>query len=233
MISPSGRLLCLLAVMSVLYGCGENIEKKSGTDTVPTDKSVASSVDQNTNLKTKEETTGGVVGRSVSSDSKVKSFEDGAVKADQEAEIKEDRQGVNAISLSAKGDSPWSLTANRIVYDDSTKKARASNITWNLLDKNGKSSLELKGDAAVVNLETQGLAFEGPVHAIGPKGENITCTKLIWDSKTRKLRGSHGVKVIRESSVMTGDNMVASPDLKQIEVEGNVRIHFNSSLESN
>lgn len=142
-------------------------------------------------------------------------------------------QGVDSISISAKGESPWSLKASRIDYDDVSKKARASSITWNLLDKEGHSLLQLQGDAAVVNTETQGLAFEGPVHAVGPKGEKIVCNKLVWDSKARKLRGSHGVKVVREGSTMTGQNMVASPDLKHVEVEGDVRVYFNSGLESN
>ena len=144
-----------------------------------------------------------------------------------------DDQGVDSMSISAKGESPWSLKASRIEYDDSSKKARASSITWNLLDKDGKSLLQLRGDAAVVNVETQGLAFEGPVHAVGSKGEKIVCNKLVWDSKARKLRGSHGVKVVREGSTMTGQNMVASPDLKQVEVEGDVRVYFNSGLDSN
>ena len=142
-------------------------------------------------------------------------------------------QGVDSISISAKGESPWNLKASRIDYDDVSKKARASSITWNLLDKEGRSLLQLQGDAAVVNTKTQGLAFEGPVHAVGPKGEKIVCNKLIWDSKARKIRGSHGVKVVREGSTMVGQNMVASPDLKHIEVEGDVRIYFNSGLESN
>ncbi|HBM97614.1 TPA: LPS export ABC transporter periplasmic protein LptC, partial [bacterium UBP9_UBA11836] len=142
-------------------------------------------------------------------------------------------QGVDSISISAKGESPWNLKASRIDYDDVSKKARASSITWNLLDKEGRSLLQLQGDAAVVNTETQGLAFEGPVHAVGPKGEKIVCNKLIWDSKARKIRGSHGVKVVRKGSTMVGQNMVASPDLKHIEVEGDVRIYFNSGLESN
>ncbi|MGM9998235.1 MAG: LPS export ABC transporter periplasmic protein LptC [Candidatus Bruticola sp.] len=231
MISPSGRLVCLLALLSVLYGCGENVAKKGGAELPADGQAPAPTASQKSEIKDGD--TDDAATSSPNTVSKDKILKDGAAEAPEEAKVREDRQGVNTMSISAKGESPWSLEASRIVYDDSTKKARASSITWNLLDKDGKSSLELKGDAAVVNLETQGLAFEGPVHAVGPKGENIICTKLIWDSQTRKLRGSHGVKVIREGSVMTGDNMVASPDLKQIEVEGNVRIHFNSNSELN
>ncbi|MCR4783720.1 MAG: LPS export ABC transporter periplasmic protein LptC [bacterium] len=141
---------------------------------------------------------------------------------------KQDTQEVNTMSISAKGESPWTLRAERIKYDDNSKRARASAVIWNLLDKEGNSLMELRGDAAVVNVETQGLSFEGPVRAVGKNGETIVCQKLIWDSKARKLRGSHGVKIVRNGSTMTGKTMSASPDLKQVEIEGDVRIQFHS-----
>lgn len=139
------------------------------------------------------------------------------------------KQEVNSLSLSAKGDTPWDLKAEKIQYDDNSKRARASRVVWNLLDKDGKSLFELSGDAAVVNVATQGIAFEGPVRAKGAHGEEITCQKLVWDSKNRRLHGSNGVKVVREGSIMTGQEMIASPDLKQVEVKGNVRVSFTAN----
>lgn len=141
------------------------------------------------------------------------------------------QQGVESMTISAKGQSPWSLKAERIQYDDNTRQARARKVTWTLLDEKDRALLEVWGEAAVVNTETQGLSFEGPVHAKGSKGEEITCKKLLWDSQARKLRGSQGVEVRRQGTVMTGERLTASPDLKQVEVEGNVRIYFNSGEE--
>lgn len=139
------------------------------------------------------------------------------------------KQEVNSLSLSAKGDTPWDLKAEKIDYDDNSKRARASKIVWNLLDKDNHSLLELSGDAAVVNVSTQGIAFEGPVHAKGAHGEEITCQKLVWDSKNRQLHGSNGVRVVREGSIMTGREMIASPDLKRVEVKGDVRVSFTAN----
>jgi len=135
-------------------------------------------------------------------------------------------RGVDNMTLTARGDAPWNLKAERISYDDAAKRARASSIIWTLLDKEGKSVLEVRGDAAVINAATQGVAFEGPVKASGSRGESIICNKLIWDSSAKKLRGSKGVRVVREGTVMTGRELTASPDLKQVEVSGNVRISF-------
>ncbi|MBQ7503436.1 LPS export ABC transporter periplasmic protein LptC [bacterium] len=138
----------------------------------------------------------------------------------------ESDKGVDNMTLSARGDAPWNLKAERISYDDAAKRARASSIIWNLLDKEGRSVLEVRGDAAVINVATQGVAFEGPVRAAGSKGESIVCNKLIWDSAAKKLRGSKGVRVVRDGTVMTGRELTASPDFKQVEVSGNVRISF-------
>lgn len=50
--------------------------------------------------------------------------------------------------------------------------------------------------------------------------------RLVWDSARQKILGSHGVKVVRKGTVMTGESLVASPDLKQVEVSGNVHVSF-------
>lgn len=227
MVRFRGQLWIWLAMLFTMCGCGggetvtKNAEQYAET---PTAALSEQSKNQHIESTQKQSQASGEAG---------KQAEIAKDEEETSAASMSNDQGVDSISISAKGESPWSLKASRIDYDDISKKARASSITWNLLDKEGHSLLQLQGDAAVVNTETQGLAFEGPVHAVGPKGEKIVCNKLVWDSKARKLRGSHGVKVVREGSTMTGQNMVASPDLKHVEVEGDVRVYFNSGLESN
>lgn len=227
MIRFKGQLWLCLAMLFMVCGCGGG---KSATEPTEQDaKAPVAVVSEQAKSQQAENAKEQQSSMPNTANSSVESTKD--EKSTSAAELND--QGVDSISLSAKGESPWSLKASRIDYDDVSKKARASSIIWNLLDKEGRSLLQLQGDAAVVNTETQGLAFEGPVHAVGPKGEKIVCNKLIWDSKARKLRGSHGVKVVREGSTMVGQNMVASPDLKHVEVEGDVRVYFNSGLESN
>ena len=227
MVRFRGQLWIWLAMLFTMCGCGggetvtKNAEQYAET---PTAALSEQSKNQHIESTQKQSQASGEAG---------KQAEIAKDEEETSAASMSNDQGVDSISISAKGESPWSLKASRIDYDDISKKDLASSITWNLLDKEGHSLLQLQGDAAVVNTETQGLAFEGPVHAVGPKGEKIVCNKLVWDSKARKLRGSHGVKVVREGSTMTGQNMVASPDLKHVEVEGDVRVYFNSGLESN
>lgn len=138
-------------------------------------------------------------------------------------------QAAAGTSISAKGENPWNLTAERIQYDDAAKRARLGKLTWELFSKDGKKVLTVIGQGADINMETQGLSFDGPVTAVGPEGEKLTANRLIWDSSLRSIIGSKGVRIERDNSIMTGDNLKASPDLKKIEVTGNVRVMFSEA----
>lgn len=138
-------------------------------------------------------------------------------------------QAAAGTSISAKGENPWNLTAERIQYDDTAKRARLGKLTWELYNKEGRKVLTVIGKGADINMETQGLSFDGPVTAVGPDGEKLTANRLIWDSSLRSIVGSKGVKIERGNSTMTGENLKASPDLKKIEVTGNVRVMFSEA----
>ena len=137
-------------------------------------------------------------------------------------------QGVQTLettAITARGENPWTLDAQKVEYDGDSKKVRVKAIVWSLLNKDDNTPrVTVRGQSAVVNIESQNVAFEGPVNAVGSRGEVLKVNKLVWDSKRQKILGSHGVRVVRQGTVMTGDNLVASPDLKQVEVNGHVRV---------
>ena len=137
-----------------------------------------------------------------------------------------DLQTLDSTSITARGENPWSLEAQKVEYNESTQRVRVKAIVWTLLDKGNKPRLTVRGRAADVNIETQNVAFDGPVEADGVNGEFMKVNHLVWDSARQKLLGSHGVRLVRNGTVMTGDNLTASPDFKQVEVSGNVRVTF-------
>lgn len=137
-----------------------------------------------------------------------------------------DVQTLDSTSITARGENPWSLEAQKVEYNESSQRVRVKAIVWKLLDKDNKPRLTVRGRAADVNIETQNVAFDGPVDADGADGETMKVNHLVWDSAKQKLLGSHGVRLVRNGTVMTGDNLVASPDFKQVEVSGNVRVTF-------
>lgn len=129
-------------------------------------------------------------------------------------------------TIQSRGENPWRLDAERIEYDDGRKTARVGTLTWTLLDKSGKSLVEVEGNGARVDLEAEKVAFEGPVVARGPRGEVLNVTDLLWDGKARQFIGTEGVKMEREGTVLTGMRLTASPDLKKLQVEGNVKVRM-------
>ncbi len=138
-------------------------------------------------------------------------------------------QTMSSTAITARGENPWSLEAQKVVYDDAKKRVRVSRIVWTLLDEQNQPRLVVRGNAADVNIESQNVAFDGAVTAEGSKGEKLTVNHLVWDSQKKKILGSHGVRVVRQGTVMTGDNLIASPDLKQVEVSGNVKVLFTEA----
>lgn len=125
---------------------------------------------------------------------------------------------------SRSGTVPWKLDAERVEYDDQDRTAKVGRLTWSLLDEQGQPTLQVEGRGADVDIENEKVVFDGPVEAIGPKGEVLDVTHLVWDGKLGKFFGSEGVKMTREATVVTGKRMVASPDLKRISVEGDVSV---------
>lgn len=129
-------------------------------------------------------------------------------------------------TIQSRGENPWRLDAEKIQYDDEKKTARVGTLTWTLLDKEGKTLVQVEGNGAEVDLEGEKVAFEGPVVARGPRGEVLHVTDLLWDGKNRQFRGTEGVRMEREGTVLTGMKLTASPDLKRLQVEGNVKVRL-------
>jgi hypothetical protein len=73
-------------------------------------------------------------------------------------------------------------------------------------------------------METMKVSFQGPVVARGARGEILNVQNLVWDGKVRKFLGNQGVRMLREGTILTGKRLVASPDLRRLEVEGDVRV---------
>jgi len=82
----------------------------------------------------------------------------------------------------------------------------------------------VEGNGAVVDMETMKVSFEGPVVARGMRGEVLNVQDLVWDGTARKFLGSQGVRMLRDGTVLTGKRLIASPDLRRLEVEGDVRV---------
>ncbi len=135
-----------------------------------------------------------------------------------------DRRILESSTLRSRGENPWKLDAERIEYEEVGRTARVGVLTWTLMDSQGADLVTVEGNGALVDMETMKVSFEGPVVARGMRGEVLNVQNLVWDGEARQFLGSQGVRMVREGTVLTGKRLVASPDLRRLEVEGDVRV---------
>lgn len=74
-----------------------------------------------------------------------------------------------------------------------------------------------------MDVDSERVEFQGRVTATGPDGESLTVNRLVWDGKERQFFGDRGVRVERSGSVVEGERLIASPDLRHFEILGGVR----------
>lgn len=135
-----------------------------------------------------------------------------------------ERRILESSTLRARGENPWKLDAERIEYEEVGRTARVGVLTWTLMDAEGAELVTVEGNGALVDMEAMKVSFQGPVVARGARGEVLNVQNLVWDGKVRKFLGSQGVRMLREGTILTGKRLVASPDLRRLEVEGDVRV---------
>ncbi len=135
-----------------------------------------------------------------------------------------DRRILESSTLRSRGENPWKLDAERIEYEEVGQTARVGVLTWTLMDSQGAELVTVEGNGALVDMETMKVSFQGPVVARGARGEVLNVQNLIWDGKARQFLGSQGVRMLRDGTVLTGKRLIASPDLRRLEVEGDVRV---------
>lgn len=134
------------------------------------------------------------------------------------------RRILESSTLRSRGENPWKLDAERVEYEEVGKTARVGVLVWTLMDAEGAELVKVEGNGALVDMETMKVSFQGPVVARGARGEILNVQNLVWDGKVRKFLGNQGVRMLREGTILTGKRLVASPDLRRLEVEGDVRV---------
>ncbi|GMU50907.1 MAG: hypothetical protein AMXMBFR33_00530 [Candidatus Xenobia bacterium] len=113
--------------------------------------------------------------------------------------------------------------AEEVEWSDPTRRARALKVEFTLWDKAKQKKTLVAASGADVDVDSERVEFQGRVTAIGPEGESLTVNRLVWDGKERQFLGDRGVRVERAGSVVEGERLIASPDLRHFEILGGVR----------
>ncbi len=133
------------------------------------------------------------------------------------------RSGLKSATLQSSRGLPWQLVAEEVEWNDPTRRARALKVEFTLWDMGKQKKTLVAASGADVDVDSERVEFQGRVTAIGPEGESLTVNRLVWDGKERQFFGDRGVRVERAGSVVEGERLIASPDLRHFEIVGGVR----------
>ena len=134
-----------------------------------------------------------------------------------------EHSGLKTATLQSSKGLPWELVADQVEWNDPTRRAKALKVQFTLWDKAKEKKTLVAAAGANVDVESERIEFQGRVTARGAEGEALTVNRLVWDGKQRKFFGDKGVRVERDGSVVEGERLVASPDLRHFEILGGVR----------
>lgn len=133
------------------------------------------------------------------------------------------RSGLKSATLQSSRGLPWQLVAEQVEWNDPTRRARALKVEFTLWDAGRQKKTRVTASGADVDVDSERVEFQGRVTASGPEGESLTVNRLVWDGKERQFFGDRGVRVERAGSVVEGERLIASPDLRHFEILGGVR----------
>jgi LPS export ABC transporter protein LptC len=126
------------------------------------------------------------------------------------------------------GRKAWRLYSRSITFNGVEKRLNADNVECTFFGDKEEPVATVWSDGALMNTTNQNMQFLGPVRASSPKGETLHVKNLRYDGSRKKFFGQGDVKLTRGSSVLTGDRIIADPNLKIVTVTGNVQVELRS-----
>lgn len=120
----------------------------------------------------------------------------------------------------------WVLSAKQVEYNEKTGFTEAETVECSFYDPDNKEVLNLVARGASVNMKTDSLRFQGSVTMKGPDGETLDVKRLRWDGQKKKLIGEGSIRITRKNSITTAKELIADPELKQIELRGDVKVEY-------
>lgn len=128
----------------------------------------------------------------------------------------------------ARGRKTWELIATSVVLKDAEKRLAAQHVRCSFFGDKEEKVATLTALGADMNTANQNVVFRGQVVVTTPRGEVLTIKRLLYDGTRKKFFGRGGIRFVRATSVLTGDEMVGDPGLKTVTVRGHVVADIHS-----
>ena len=118
----------------------------------------------------------------------------------------------------------WELEAGQVDWSDSHSQAKATGVSWWLLDKDDKRWVKVESPEADIDMDHEIVTFEGKTVAtrLGFP-ETLVVQHLVYKGKDRKFYGSGGVVWKRANLELSGETLTATSQLDKVQLKGKVK----------
>ena len=163
---------------------------------------------------------------SCNSSNTAKSNESNTTAVKKEKKREEPKQELEGITLQE-------TTGKKVVWELKAKKVSLSNLERVLEDITFKHFGEnreilLTSKTGSISSDNKNLRLEGDVRLSSSDGIRFTTNSLDWDGKDETLSTNDFIKLQREDVTITGNGLVANPDLKTVEIKDKVKVIFDA-----
>jgi len=129
----------------------------------------------------------------------------------------------NKITEQENGRIVWEIKAEAIEIDGVTQDVLLHQVQGTFYSDKG-TTMVITSKEGTVSSKTRDVLLTGDVHAVASDGGDLTTPELLWQGQTKLLFGSGGVKVVKGTSILTGDKLEGDSVLNKIKVTGNAHV---------
>lgn len=136
----------------------------------------------------------------------------------------EDAIRLRKTTIKTRQGQKWELEAGEVDWFEEHSKAKATEVTWWLLDKEDKRWVKVESPRADIDMDHEVVTFEGKTVAtrLGFP-ESLVVQHLVYKGKDRKFYGSGGVVWKRANLELSGETLTATSQLDKVQLKGSVK----------
>ncbi|MDU2063720.1 MAG: LPS export ABC transporter periplasmic protein LptC [Sporomusaceae bacterium] len=129
----------------------------------------------------------------------------------------------NQIVEEENGRRIWELTAEAIAVDPNTQNITLKKVQGAFYSADGKI-LKIVSQDGIYDSKTKNIVLSGDVKGTSSDGGEFTAPRSEWQDQTKKFYASGGIRVVKDDTVLTGDEMESETLLKTVKVTGHAHM---------
>lgn len=129
----------------------------------------------------------------------------------------------NKITEQADGKVVWELTAEAMAVDSVTQNVSMHKVQGTFYSDKG-TTMTISSQEGSLDSKSRNVLLTGDVHAVASDGGDFTAPAALWQGQTKLFLGTGGVRVVKDTAVLTGDQLEGDSVLNKIKVSGHAHI---------